>query len=284
MNLRRFAARSAVAGITTTLAAGALVAGSAGTANAATVANTYTCTVAALSSTFDTTLTVTGDVVPTAPAGWTVPAGTLKLTATATVTDPAIQAALKNFGVSSARSDDFTIALGKTAAPIPLSGAVTSDGTTTTWSASGANKKFVTPGAGNVNALLPAKFTFTAETAAIPDGVAIPCELKAGQSAQSLGAVALTQQTTKTTVKKTTAKVGKVATLVVKVKGNAGPATSGKVVVKEGKKTLGKAKVKNGTAKVKLGKLAKGKHKVVAKFQGDKSFKASKGKGVVTVK
>ncbi|MDF1606378.1 Ig-like domain repeat protein [Nocardioides sp. YIM 152315] len=283
MNLRRLTARTAVAGIATTLAAGALVAGGAGTASAATVTNTYNCTVAALGASFDTVLTATGGAPAEAPAGWTVPAGTLKLQATAVVSDPAIQQALKDFAVSNARSDDFALELGKGDAPIPLSGAVTSDGTTTTWSATGANKKFVTPAAGKVNALLPAEFTFTAETASLGD-VPIPCELKAGQSAQSLGEVALAKQKTKTKAKSTSVKAGKVAKLTVKVKGNAGPATSGKVVVKEGKKVLGKAKVKNGKAKVKLGKLGKGKHKVTVSFAGGGSFKSSKDKAVVKVK
>ena len=67
MNLRSIAARTVVAGATTALAAGALVGISTTAANAATVTNTYTCSLPSVySGDFD--LTVTGEIpVPQPP-------------------------------------------------------------------------------------------------------------------------------------------------------------------------------------------------------------------------
>ncbi|CAB4940713.1 unannotated protein [freshwater metagenome] len=71
----------------------------------------------------------------------------------------------------------------------------------------------------------------------------------------------------------------------VKVKESAAGTASGKVVVKLGKKTVGKGTVKGGTATIKLTKpLKKGKNKLVASYAGNASFAASKVKFVITIK
>ncbi|PKH37744.1 Ig-like domain (group 3) [Nocardioides alpinus] len=71
----------------------------------------------------------------------------------------------------------------------------------------------------------------------------------------------------------------------VKVKESATGAATGKVVIKLGKKTVGKGKVKNGAVVIKLTKpLKKGKNKLVAQYAGDSAFAASKLKFVIKIK
>lgn len=271
MNLRRLSARTAAAGITTALAAGALVGLGTASAEAATVSNVYTCKIDLLSTSFDTTLTATGAIpVTQAYAGQPIPAGLIGLDVVATI-DPAFAPTLAQFGVNSAKADDFALALGKGEVPIPLAGNIVTEGGATSWRATGKNAAFVLPGAGTAASAMPQAFTFTAATAAAGD-VPIPCALKTGQTAQSLGSVELAKQTTKTTAKAAKGKV------VAMVKGNASVATSGQVVVLNGKKVVGKANVKNGKAVVKLKKLKKGTYKLVASFKGNDSFGASKSK------
>lgn len=275
MNLRRLSARTAAAGITTALAAGALVGLGTASADAATVSNVYTCKIDLLQTSFDTTLTATGAIpVTQAAAGQPIPAGLIPLDVVATI-DPSFVPVLTQYGVTSAKADDFALALGKGAVPIPLAGNITTDATGTSWKATGKNTAFNLPGAGTPSALLPQAFTFTA-VASVGE-VPIPCALKAGQTAQSLGSVELAKQTTKTTAK---AAKGK---LTATVKGNVSVATSGQVVVLEGKKVIGKANVKNGKAVIKLKKLKKGTHKLIASFKGNDAFGASKSKKI-TVK
>ncbi len=71
----------------------------------------------------------------------------------------------------------------------------------------------------------------------------------------------------------------------IKVKESAAGKAAGKVVIKLGKKTVGKGTVKNGVATVKITKpLKKGKNKLVALYAGNASFAASKVKFVITIK
>ncbi|MEO6510232.1 MAG: Ig-like domain repeat protein [Nocardioides sp.] len=71
----------------------------------------------------------------------------------------------------------------------------------------------------------------------------------------------------------------------VKVKESATGAATGKVVIKRGKKTVGKGTIKNGVAVIKLTKpLKKGKNKLVAQYAGTSTFAASKLKFVITGK
>lgn len=71
----------------------------------------------------------------------------------------------------------------------------------------------------------------------------------------------------------------------VKVKESATGAAAGKVVIKLGKKIVGKGKVKNGVAVITLTKpLRKGKNKLVAQYAGNSAFAASKLRFVITLK
>ncbi|GAA5107621.1 hypothetical protein GCM10023339_05870 [Alloalcanivorax gelatiniphagus] len=85
------------------------------------------------------------------------------------------------------------------------------------------------------------------------------------------------------TFKKSYAK-GAVVKGKVKVKESATGAAAGKVVIKLGKKVVGKGTVKNGVAAVKLAKLKKGKNKLVAQYAGSSAFASSKLAFVITIK
>jgi len=275
MNLRRLSARTAAAGVTAALAAGALVGLGATSADAATASNVYTCKVDLLSVSFDTTLSATGEIpLPSAPAGYPVDAGLISLSVTASI-DPAFAPTLGQYGVTSAKADDFGLTMGKGFVPVPVAGNIVTSGSAVSWQATGKNTAFNLPGAGNPSATLPSKFTFIAASSF--GDVPIPCTLKAGETPQSLGSIALAKQGTKTT-----AKVAK-GKLTATVKGDASAATSGQVVVLDGKKVVGKGNVKNGKAVIKLKKLKKGTHKLVASFKGNDAFGASKAKAVKVV-
>ena len=285
MNVRHLAARTAIAGVTTALAAGALVGVSTVAATAATVTNTYTCTAPVMGD-FNTDLTVTGTLpVPQYPAGAPVPAGIVGITASASI--PANAASLlSGVGATSASSKDFALPLNTSAAPLPISGGFVTEGGATTWKASGKNTAFTTPAAGTATAILPSKFTLTVPTTTFGP-VDIPCVLATGQTPASLASITLTKQDTATVVaKKASAKKGKLAKVSAKVKGAAQGIPAGNVVVKEGKKVVGKAKLSTkGAAVVKLGKKLKvGKHTLTVSYAGNDTFNASKAKVKLTVK
>lgn len=278
MNVRHLAARTAIAGVTTALAAGALVGVSTVAANAGTAVNAYTCVTPVGSQ--ESTLTVTGVLpVPEYSAGAPVPAGLVAVTASV---DATTAGTLASFGATSLRVDDFSVSLGKGKVEIPLSGSITAG----KWAGAGKNKAFVTPAAGDVvAAVMPQAMTVTA---VLPTGdIALNCTLKAGETAQTVATIKLNKQDTATVVaKKATAKKGKLAKVSVKVKGAGGGIAAGNVVVKEGKKVVGKAKLSTkGAAVVKLGKKLKvGKHNLTVSYAGNDTFNASKAKVKLTVK
>jgi ABC-type phosphate transport system substrate-binding protein len=70
----------------------------------------------------------------------------------------------------------------------------------------------------------------------------------------------------------------------VLVKETATGAPTGKVVVKLGKKVVGKGTIKSGKVTLTLKKLKKGKNKLTATYAGDSKFAASKLKFKITVK
>jgi hypothetical protein len=282
MNLRKITTRAAIAGATTALAAGALVGATGTAANAATVSNVYTCTVAG--SAFDTTVTVSGELpVPQYWAGAAVPPGLLPITVTATV-DPGTAGLLSVVGVTHARSDDFALPMVDSSVPVPVEGDFVTEGGNTTWEAEGVNEAFTTPDPGTASALMPSAFTLTAE--ATSGDIPVPCTLKEGETAAAVATIDLLRQSSATAAPAVKAKVGKKAKLNVSVTSTSmsGPVAGGKVVVKEGKKTLGSATLKNGKAKVNLGKLKKGKHKLTVTYSGIPSVNGSSVKTTVTVK
>ncbi|WP_107705304.1 Ig-like domain repeat protein [Nocardioides allogilvus] len=70
----------------------------------------------------------------------------------------------------------------------------------------------------------------------------------------------------------------------VRVKESASGAATGKIIVKLGKKKVGKGTVKAGKVILKLKKLKKGKNKLTATYKGDSKFAGSKLKFKITVK
>jgi hypothetical protein len=288
MNIRRITARTAIAGATTALAAGALVGISTTAANAETVSNNYTCVNSIFNITFDIPMSVTGDLpVPQYWAGANVAPDLLNITAEATV-DPAVAGQLSAFGVTHARADDYSIALGSSTVPVPIEGDfVTDDEGNVTWQASGANEAFTTPDPGVVDGSLPAAFTLTAESSA--GDVPFACTLGEGETASKLvnDFTLLKQSSSTTAPAKAAGKVGKAVKLPVSVSSTSlgGPVSSGKVVAKEGKKVLGTATLKKGVASINLGKKLKaGKHTITVTYQGIPSVGGSSAKTVLTVK
>lgn len=275
MNIRTITARAAVAGATTALAAGALVGLGASAANAATVSNDYTCT--SVAGTFPSTVTVTGDLpVKSYYAGAKVAPGLVQAKVSATV--PAqVATVLGSFGATGAHSDNYGFALGKSRVPVPVSGDfVTDDEGATTWEAAGKNGAFVTPGAGQVDARLPKSFTLTVPTETMGD-VTATCALTEGQTPQTIASVLLVQQQSKVTgpAKAMKVKKTKAVKIPVTVTADSGPVVIGKVVAKEGKKTLKTTSVKDGKATLDLGKLKVGKHTIKVSYLTNPSIKGS---------
>ncbi len=97
--------------------------------------------------------------------------------------------------------------------------------------------------------------------------------------------VPVTKATTKLVekFKKSYAKAASYKSKVV-VKESSTKAPTGKIVVKRGKKIVGKGTIKAGKAIVTLKKLRKGRNKLVASYAGNSSFAASKLKFTITVK
>jgi hypothetical protein len=289
MNLRSFTARTVVAGATTALAAGALVGLGATAANAETASSTYTCTAPANAYVSDFAVTVDGGLPVTQYwAGAPVPADLLRVTVTSALT-PEQAGALGSFGVTGAHSDDFGVKLGSKTVPIPVGGTFAASGGTTTWTATGSNDSFVTPNPGLKNIVLPAAFTMTTEKTndqgAQTDFLPLACVIKEGTTPSKLAEITLLKQASTTVVKpKTiTVKKTKAVKIPVEVHGDAEPVVIGKVVAKEGKKTLKSVNVKNGKATLALGKLKVGSHKITVSYvDSSGSIKGSSDK--VTVK
>lgn len=289
MNFRRISARVAVAGVSTALAAGALVGITGAAANAETVVNTYTCSNAAVGITKDFDLTVNGAIpVPQYWAGASVPGGLLNITASAPV-DPETAALLGGAGVTGAKSDDFAFSLGSTSVPAPVAGDFTTTDGNTSWDASGSNEPFTTPNPGTYDAVMPTAFTMTLMQGDTPS-IALDCVIKDGTDplAITTGFQLLQQESGLVVPKTATAKLGKPAKLPVTLSSTSlgNPIAGAKVVAKEGSKTLATGKTaKSGKVTLDLGKkLKKGKHKITVSYSGTPSMKGSKGTTTLTVK
>lgn len=281
MNVSRMSRRLSAAGVATALAAAGLIGAGSTAAQAATVTNTYTCSIPNVYS-GDFLASVTSEL-PVAQywAGAGVPAGLINVTVDATV--PADAAGmLKTAGVTGARSDDFAFALGTASVTAPIKGDFTSDGTTTTWHATGANSAFMTPTPGHYDVALPGAFKITTMQGST-DSVTLDCVLK-DAAPQTIGSIDLLKQSSTTTVTPTVIKVkkGKAAVVPVSVTNSMG-AASGKVVAKEGSKKIGGSTLKSGAAKIKLDVLKVGKHTVTVSYPGNASISGSKDTVVIKV-
>jgi hypothetical protein len=282
MTFTTFSKRLAATGAASALAAGALVGATSTAAQAATVTNTYTCSNTAMAVTKDIPMEVTG-ALPTDQywAGALVPAGLAgNVTSVATIPD-AVAGLLVSAGVDGARSEDFGFALGTASVPVPISGPISEDGKR--WDAEGTNDPFRTPAPGMYEILLPSAFTIQLEQGDA-DSIALDCVLQEGTEPESIGSIALAQQTSTTESPKTVkGKKGKAVKFKATVTGDAGPAV-GQVIAKKGAKTLDKAKINDaGKAALNLGKLKPGKHKIKVIYKGNASFTASQDTTTVKV-
>jgi hypothetical protein len=289
MKFTRLASRVAVGGVSAALATAGLVGATGTSASAAPVTTTYSC-VSPL-GTFPADVVVDIALLPsTAPAGFPVPAGLLSFNSSLTV-DNTVASGLGGLGVVSGKSDDFGTAFGATVAKAPVVWNTATPGPTrTTFSGKGSNAAFVLPAAGTYSVNMPKSFTLQGTNASgqpVP-GATATCS---SASPSALGSITLSKQksTVKAKAKPVTAKKG--ATISVKGKVTnefqkvGGPAPTGKVIVKDGKKTVGKGKLKNGKFVVKLKGLKVGAHKLTVLYKGDSYTDKGKSKALkVTIK
>lgn len=267
MKLRSITARAAVAGATTALIAGGLVAATNTSAQAADASGDYTCAVPILGpTTFPMTVSVPL-LPPTAPAGFPVDAGLLSYSSTVTV--PASAAGpLSSFGVTGGTIDDYTMNVGSLVVNAPGTytgtpgegGAVVMEGT-------GANEAFNLPGAGTYTVTLPSAFTFSPTTDSGPlmiggQPVNVACTTDAPGT---LGSVTLTKQASSIAAK--AAKKHKVNVTVVNEYGT----PTGKAVAKVGKKKFTESLNSAGKAVFAFPKALKGK-KALISYKGDSFF------------
>jgi hypothetical protein len=288
MNLRLITTRTAVAGATVALAAGALVGVTTSAANAEVASSTYTCSGGGGAFVSDFAITVDGGLpVPQYWAGANVAAGLLNITVTSPLTAEQA-AALGSFGVTGAHSDDFTLDLGATSVSVPVAGGFETTDGTTTWNAAGSNEDFTTPNPGTYDVVLPQSFTMTTEKGE-DDFLPLDCVIKDATEPSTLvtGFMLLKQSSATTAPEKATFKKGKAAKLAVSVTSTSlGGAVPGKVIAKEGKKTLDSATLNGkGKATLDLGKKLKvGKHKITVTYKGVPSVGGSSDKSTVTIK
>jgi hypothetical protein len=282
MKFSRFASRLAVGGVSAALATAGLVGVTGTSASAAPVTTNYSCT-NPLGS-FPGAVTVDIALLPsTAPAGFPVPAGLLSFNSSFTV-DSTTAGVLDTLDVTGAKSDDFSAAFGSTQAKAPVVWNTPSGGPPpTTFSGKGANAAFTLPAAGTYTVSMPKAFTVIATKA---DGSTAATALCTQANPNPLGTITLSKQAS--TVKGKAPKSAKVGT-VVTVKGKVtneyvktgGPAATGKLVIKDGKKTVAKGKVgKNGKFKIKVKGLKAGSHKLVVTYKGDKYTAKGKSKAI----
>ncbi len=288
MNITRLASRVAVGGVSAALATAGLVGVSASSASAAPVSSTYTCTTPVGPITVGVTVDIA--LLPaTAPAGFPVPAGLLSFNSNLS-TSNATASTLSSVGVTNAKSDDFGTAFGDTVAKAPVvwNGAPTSDGTNTTWAGKGSNAAFQLPKAGTYTVSMPKTFTLTALNASGGTVATAPCTTTAPAT---IGSITLSKQlsTTKAKAPKSIKK-GSVASVKVTVTNEnskaGGVIPTGKLIVKDGKKTVGKGKLDaKGKATIKVKGLSAGSHKLVVTYKGDSFDQGSSSKALkITVK
>ena len=270
MKLRSITTRAAVAGATTALMAGGLVATTVTAANAVEDSTDYVCAVPTLGNTTFNMVISTPVIPASAPAGQSFPGGLLSLTAPMTIPSPA-GAGLASFGVDHADVNDYAIGLGATAigAPISFDEVIVNEDGSATANGAAANAPFALPKAGNYKAMVPSEFTIETEVdlGGGPTPISFKCTT---ETPGDLGSVAVTKGDSATTAK--AGKKGKATVTVDRPLDDVTPA--GKVTAKLGKKTFTET-LKNGVAKFAFGKAAKGK-KVTFVYKGDGYTKGSK--------
>lgn len=154
------------------------------------------------------------------------------------------------------------------ATPIP------GPGTNMTLPIAGSTSPFTAPAPGSYLVSLPSTFNFTPSFLTTP----VTCTSSTGQPV-ALGnmTVAKDSSTTKATLKNAPVDTSDHAKIAVKVRTGQGDPASGKVVAKEGSKTLAKGTLNDlGKKKLSLPLLSKGAHKIVVKYKGNSTTESSK--------
>jgi hypothetical protein len=290
MKFAHLASRVAVGGVSAALATAGLVGVTATTASATPVLSNYNCT-NPLAPAFSAAVTVDVALLPpTAPAGFPVPAGFLGFDSTFTLDNATASALSTNFGVTGGKSDDFGTSFGTNVVKAPVVwGTSTTGPTTTTFSGRGSNAALTLPKAGTYSVTMPATFTLQGTNASGQPVAGITASCTTAAPAQ-IGTITLEKQNA--TVKAKAPKSAKKGA-VVSVKGKVsndqskagGVLPSGKVTVKDGKKKVGTAKIKNGKFVVKLKGLKVGVHTLTVSYAGDDFDNKSVSKALkVTVK
>lgn len=288
MNLRRIAARTAVAGVTTALAAGALVGTATVAANAETGTATYNCTNPYTSNVIPLAVSVGADLstLPPLPAGFPASTGSVAIEVNVGISEEVVQG-LKENGITSVGLSNSTLALPFGSTAVPISGlqadsVALPDSGGLDFAIDATNGDFKLPDPGTQAVTLPTSFTINADT----NLISLPLTCAIDGDAPTITSLTVIPQSSTMAVKKTaiSIKKGKVAKIPVTVTGQNVTAT-GKVVAKEGKKTVGTAKLKKGKATVSIKGLKPGKHNIVLSYAGDKRTDPSNAMGVVvTVK
>lgn len=285
MKFTNLASRVAVGGVATAVATAGLVGVTGSSASAAPVSSPYTCTTpfGPVSGTISVDIAL---LPPTAPAGFPVAAGLFSFKSDLVVSD-ATAANLAAATITGAKSDDFGTAFGDTVAKAPVvwSGPPTSAGGNSTFAGKGGNAAFTLPEAGTYTVAMPKTFTMLATNASGATVVTAPCTTTAPAT---IGTITLTKQVSKVKAKApASAQAGDVVSVKGKVTNEyqktGGPVPTGKVIIKDGKKKVGTAKLKKGKFVVKLKGLKVGAHKLVVMYKGDGYTDKSKSKKLKVV-
>lgn len=285
MNLRHISTRVAVAGTATAVLAGGLVAATGVAATADSGSAAYTCVTALSPNPIPVTVGVSADLttLPPLPTGFPAPAGALPVEVSFTVSSAVVNGFIGN-GITSVgmSSDDFKLPFGT--AKVPLTGVAVEPATLvpdteTVLTAGAANGAFKLPDPGtDIPVKMPASFTASAAT----NLIALPLTCTLDGDSPTISQLTVIKQTPTLTAKAPkTVKVGKTLKVKATLAGNVAP--TGKVVAKEGKKTVGTAKLKKGKATISIKGLKKGKHTILVSYGGDKRSNKSNVYGV-TVK
>lgn len=275
MNVMTTTRRLVATGAVAALAGAALVGATSTAATAAPVTNVYDCA-NPLGGSWAVTLLSDAPALegfPTIYAGVTVPAGPLGVFNTFTIPDDAYMT-LDGFGIEDLSFPDFAGTFGPETVGVEGMTAKVSEMTdngdgTHSFQSDGTNAAIEVPAAGVYDVLSPAAFTLVADLGGTP--VDVPCTLAAETTAGSYMTINVIKNNSTTTASpvKTTLKTTKAAKMKVTVVAS-NEVPTGKVLVKEGTKTLGSAMLNDlGKATVNMGKLKRGKHTVKVVYKGD---------------
>jgi hypothetical protein len=281
---KRFAATGAVAA----LAAAGLVGASTTAAHAdPVVTNHYTCGIPGLAGPYDVTLVSNAvgiEGFPTIGAGFAIPGGLLTVTNNFTIPAEAY-ALFSNFSVDNVTFPDFAGDFGDGKVGVDGMSAKVSDMTdngdgTRSFEADGVNAAFKAPAAGVYDIVSPSSFTMSANAADGSQIAPVPCTIATDTTPGSYHHITVTKNESTSSGKAAGTLTHKKASKLKVTVGAPNHTPTGKVTVKEGKKTLGTGTLKKGKSTVNLGKLKKGKHTVTVSYKGDSYTKSSKSKSI----